>query len=100
MIEEFLIISPRGDTLLTKNYAGVAVGRARAAMQGPGCQAPFCSGLTTQAPAGTHPAARRCDAALGVLTASPPRVICTHARPSSARAGSGVASLAPALPRR
>jgi len=32
MIEEFLIISPRGDTLLTKNYAGVAVGRARAAM--------------------------------------------------------------------
>jgi hypothetical protein len=28
MIEEFLIISARGDTLLTKNYAGVAVGRA------------------------------------------------------------------------
>lgn len=55
MIEEFLIISPRGDTLLTKNYAGVAVGRARAAMQGPGSQAPFCAGLTVQAPAGTRP---------------------------------------------
>ncbi len=30
MIQEFLIISARGDTLLTKNYAGVAVGRAHA----------------------------------------------------------------------
>jgi hypothetical protein len=39
MIQEFLIISPRGDTLLTKNYAGSVVRRPSPARQPP-CGAP------------------------------------------------------------
>ena len=60
MIEEFLIISARGDTLLTKNYAGVAVGRARV------CVRARCGRVT-----GTHaaPGSPGCNLWAGLLAA-------------------------------